>query len=378
MFFTYTIRNLIARRTTVIPTMLAIVTTVAAIVVMQALVAGLLATLSQSGHAENAVVLSRGADSDATSGIAMPIANKVEVLPQIATTGAEAMVSKEFLVGNTFRGPGGAIRTVNTRGVDPIALKLHGVTVENGALPENHALGCVVGKLLVGKLDGFQPGGTVRIGHQMWPITGVLIAPSTQFESELWCDRTALMNETRRPNISVLYARLSSASAQDAFVSAVRAIQEQPLDAFPERVHFQRSSSGVTGYIKAISIISLILAIGATLACINAVYIAFLGRIRELSTLVAMGFTRGRVALITLGESLLMTLIAGFVGLGLGMLVNGRTFSMDEISLIYQARVTAPVVVYGLAVAIAIGVLGAIASIIHSLRLNVLVGLRSF
>jgi putative ABC transport system permease protein len=276
-----------------------------------------------------------------------------------------------------IRLPNGAVRTVNVRGVDPIALQLHNVKLSEGALPENHAQGCVVGKQLVGKLPGFESNGHVPIGQEPWPVTGVLVAPATQFESELWCDRTALMRETRNPNIAVMYVKLTGEGAQDAFKTAVNKIADQPLAAFSEREHFQRASSSVSVYVKAISIISLILAIGATLACINAVYIAFLGRIRELATLVAIGFTRGRIALITLMESLFLTTTSGLVGLALGLLVNGRTMTMDEISLIYHATVTPQVIAYAVAVAVAIGLLGAIASVIHALRLKVLFGLRA-
>jgi putative ABC transport system permease protein len=238
-------------------------------------------------------------------------------------------------------------------------------------------MGCVIGSKLVGKLEGFTTGGKVRIGHQDWPVTGILTAPSTQFESELWCDRTALMNEARRPTISVMYVTLTGANVQDSFKKDVRAIAEQPLDAFPERVHFQRSSGSVDTYVEAVMIISLVLAIGAILACINAVYLAFLGRLREIGTLAAIGYTRRRIAWIALQESLLITTLSGAIGLGLAMLVDGRSFSMEEINLIYSARVSTNVLLIGGGVAIAIGVLGALASVLHALRLNVLASLRA-
>jgi ABC-type antimicrobial peptide transport system permease subunit len=378
MFLSYTLRNLVARRATVLPTMLAIITTVAAITVMQAMVVGLLGTLGDSGSPTNAVVLSFGAEADAQSGIGMPMVQKVSVLPEVGKDNGADLLSPEFLITYKFKVSDGHVRTINVRGVDPIALRVHrGLSIVQGDLPANHALGCVVGSKLVGKLEGFTAGGKIHIGHQDWPVTGILNAPSTQFESELWCDRTALMNEARRPTISVMYVTLTGADAQESFAKGVRAIAEQPLDAFSERVHFQRSSGSVEIYVKAVTIISLVLAIGAILACINAVYLAFLGRIRELATLAAIGYTRRRIAWIALQESLLMTLLSGAAGLGLALLADGHSFSMEEINLVYSARVSTDVLVVGGVVAVAIGVLGALASVVHSLRLNVLTSLRA-
>jgi hypothetical protein len=50
---------------------------------------------------------------------------------------------------------------------------------------------------------------------------------------------------------------------------------------------------------------------------------------------------------------------------------------MEEISLVYTARVTPSVLLIGAVTALAIGLLGAVASVIHSLRMRVLFGLRA-
>lgn len=376
MFFAYTIRGLIVRRATVLPTMLAIIATVAAITIMQALVAGLTSTVTESGQPNNAVVLGAGADSDATSSVPVPQVAKIATMREVARVDNVEQLSAEVVVPNKFKTPDVHIDIVNLRGVDPIALQIHHVSLLQGKLPENHALGCVIGAQQIGRLPNFKVGGTIRIGQRDWPITGVLSAPLTQFESELWCDKTALMNEFKRSANSVVYVRLTGADAQEAFANDVRTLGG--LEAFPEPVHFRRSAASIDVFFDAMTIISLILAIGATLACINAVYLAFLGRIRELATLVAIGFTRWRIAFITLQESLVMTTLAGLIGLGIAFIaVHGRSFGMDEISLVYTARMSPTVLAVGLATTVAIGVLGAVASVIHSLRMKVLFGLRA-
>jgi putative ABC transport system permease protein len=377
MFFAYTIRGLIVRRASVLPTMLAIMVTVAAITIMQALIAGLAGTVAESGQPNNAVVLSAGADSDATSSVPVPAVAKIATLREVARVDNVEQLSAEVVVPKKFKTPDVHIHIVNLRGVDPIALKIHHAAIVQGQLPENHALGCVIGAQQLGRLPSFKLGGTIRIGKRDWPITGVLSAPQTQFESELWCDKTALMDEAKSSANSVVYVRLTGADAQQAFATDVRALG-QSLDSFAEPVHFRRSVSSVDTYFDAMTIISLILAVGATLACVNAVYLAFLSRIRQLATLVAIGFTRWRIALITLQESLVMTVLAGLIGVGVAFLVvNGRSFGMEEISLVYRARMSLPVVLVGIGTTLAIGLLGAVASVIHSLRMRVLVGLRA-
>jgi putative ABC transport system permease protein len=130
-------------------------------------------------------------------------------------------------------------------------------------------------------------------------------------------------------------------------------------------------------YIDAVAQIVIGLMIGAIAACTNAFYSSFLGRMRELATLMAVGYTSVSVALMTFVEGMILTIVSGAVGIGAAFTLNGHTFRHEGLSLYYQAHVTPSVVAMSILVAVVIAVIGGAAVTIQTLRLNVVAALRS-
>jgi putative ABC transport system permease protein len=375
MLFSYTIRNLFERRTTMLPTVLAIAAAVGATVVMLALLEGLTSAVLDAGNPDNAVVLSKGASSEAESRIPTALLPQIKVAPGVAQR--EGAVSAELHAALDFKRPSGILDSIVVRGVDPAAFQVHGGARAEGQALQRGQQGVLIGVRQIDKFEGFHVGGTVLIGRHRWPVVGVLRAPGTKYESELWVDRSALGDELKMKDPSVVYVTLERQDAIGAFTAAIARIPgDAQLEALSERAFYQRTLAPVAIYVHAIMFVVLMLGLGALLASTNAMYAAFLGRIRELATLLAIGYTRRRVAVLLLIESMIIASVGGLIGLAIAATTNGRVISYDAMALIYSARVSVRVVIAGVIGAAVIGLFGNLVSLFQLMRLNVLSALR--
>jgi putative ABC transport system permease protein len=183
------------------------------------------------------------------------------------------------------------------------------------------------------------------------------------------------MHEKQTTDPTVVYVGLTDETAIDGFKTAIA--REPELSAISEKELQGRLLKQMSVFLQALQALIVILAIGAVFACANTMHSAFLARLRELATLRAIGFTPGRIVGLLLQEALIIAGVSGAMGLAVSMAINGRTFAYTELGIVYTATVTPMILATGAAVALVIGVLGAIASVIQAVRLDVLDALRT-
>jgi putative ABC transport system permease protein len=123
-------------------------------------------------------------------------------------------------------------------------------------------------------------------------------------------------------------------------------------------------------------VVIIVLVLGAIFACINLLYASFLDRIRELGTLMAIGYKRSSIAWLVVQEGLLLALAGGALGVGVGYAANGHTMRMNDGQLTYQIHVTLRVLGAGAAVSALIGLLGSFIAAMQALRIDVLRAIR--
>jgi putative ABC transport system permease protein len=379
VFFRYIIRNLIARREAVLPAALAIMAAVGVTTAMLGLLEGLQKALYESGPRLNAIVTSKGVDDEFQTAFPYTTIAQIAVQPGIAkSANGSPMISPEFVSLYRFRSAKG-FQIVTLRGVDPIALEIHsGVRIE-GAFPKPGEQGLVVGSHQLGAIPGFQLGSKVRIGKSQWTVTGVLHAPGTIFDSEVWTDRVALQTEFQRPNtVSVAYVRLTDLAALGPLDAAISRDKTADVSARFER-DFKAANYGssVSSFIKGGLAITLLLGVAAVFTATNTLFALYLGKITELGTLIALGYTRRRVVMLLLEEALLIAFGSGGLGIVLALLSNGHLVSFEGLSLVFSEMITPRVLGAGALATLLIGVLAAIAISVNAWRLDVLDALRS-
>jgi putative ABC transport system permease protein len=121
----------------------------------------------------------------------------------------------------------------------------------------------------------------------------------------------------------------------------------------------------------ALIVAVLALALGAVVV-LNTMAMAMIERRSELGVMVALGWSRARIARLLLGESLATSAIGAAAGVGLGVAAAEAVVHGLDLAVFVVPRVTAWVLVRGLLVGLALGVLGALFAAWRVLRMPLL------
>jgi putative ABC transport system permease protein len=373
MILAYTIRGLWTRRATTAMNLLAVSLAMAAVTVMLALVHGLSSVLTRGGVAENAVVVTEGSLDDAGAALSPERIAAVEVVPGIA----EGRVSPEFVTSVELRLTSGPLDLISIRGVESAAFDVHkNVRLVAGRMPAHGEPGVAVGLRQVGRFEGLTIGGTVPVGRHRWPVLGILAAPGLAAESQLWCDRAALLDELHRSGATVVAVTLKDRASQGAFAAAIRRATNNALEAVDEPAWLARAAAQMAVYLRAVIAAVALLILGAALAAGNAVYSSFLARTRELATLRAIGFSRSRLTAMLVAEGLLIAMVSGVIGLLAGVAAQGHQANFGERSLVFTAEMSGQIIVGTLALAFGVGLIASTVSTLGLLWLPIIRALR--
>jgi putative ABC transport system permease protein len=375
MLLAYSARSLRARWMIIGPTLLAAAGTVAATVVMMAIVEGMFATIDHSGVPLNAVVLARGAVVDAASRVEPSTVNQLSLLPELARmSDGQPGLSAEVLSGVQLK-HGHAIDFVRVRGLEPRGWDLHGAKLIAGKVPDRGTEGLVVGKRRAANDPRLAMGESIRVGRHRWPVVGIFDTSGTVLESELWADRTALAEALNGQPAALVIARAAKDPAELA--KAIDRLPGRPVESITEPAYYRLRMEGLTLYTDLFIALSVVLVVGASLACTNAMYTTVLGRVQEFAVLRTIGFTRAQVAGLVLTESLLLSVLGTVVGLAASSLVHGRELSSTELDLYFTALVSARVAGVGALVGLTIGLFSSTAAIVRVTRISLLQALSS-
>ncbi len=383
--FTYIVRNLVARRLTTVLTAggMALVVYVFATVLM--LSAGLKATLVATGQDDNIIVIRRGAQSEVQSGIDRRQAGIVESLADIDIgQNGERLISKEPVVLiNLPKRASGKPSNVVIRGIAPTALALR----PNAKIVEGRMFQPGTSEIITGRAiaDGFRGAGlgeTLRFASRDWTVVGVFDAERTGFDSEIWGDSEQFLQAFRRVGFSSLLFKLANPERFDAVKETIEADPRLTLEAKRETRFYADQSETLARFISILgTTISIIFSIGAIIGAMITMYASVASRTAEIGTLRALGFSRGSIMIAFLGESLLLGLLGGVIGLiGAAFMqtlsistTNFQTFA----ELAFRFVMTPDIVVAALLFALAMGFIGGFLPAARAARLKIVDALRA-
>lgn len=385
IFFSYSLRNLWARRLTTFLTAagMALVVFVFAAVLM--LDAGLKKSIVSTGSDDNVVVIRRGSETEVQSGIERHAVAVAESMPEIALgPGGVPLASREMVVLIALNSKAeNAPSNVTVRGVGALAMALRPqVKLRAGRMfrPSSHEV--VVGKSINKKFKGAALGDRIRFGGLDWTVVGILEADGSGFESEIWGDAEQLMPVFRRPVYSSVLLRLKQ---PDAFAALKTALETDPrftLEAKRERQYYADQSEAMSSFINILGMtLTAIFSIGAIIGAMITMYAAVASRTSEIGTLRALGFRRATVLGAFLAESLFLSLIGGAAGLllaSLMQLVTVSTMNFQSFAeLAFSFDLTLPIVIKVLLFSLLMGFLGGFLPAARAARLNIVAALRS-
>jgi putative ABC transport system permease protein len=378
----YGIRNLFRRPTRSALTLAALTTVVLLVLVVVAFIRGLESSLAVSGDPRVVLVYSIGAAADIENS-AIPARTAALLsasLDGVSNRFGMTYVAPELYIGTkvqaTEDSPGmfGIVR-----GVTPATpLLRRQVQMLEGEWPAAGEI--LVGRLTAAKL-GCDPqllevGKTIRFDGRAWRISGRFTAGGAAFESEIWATLADLQNALKRQDLSLVAVGLTpDASPADVEMFCkerpdleLQGVQETAYYASLQK-HYQP--------VRMLGWVVVFLVAGAgVFAGLNTMYGAVVGRVRELSTLQAVGFRRRSIAISLIQEATLLSMTASLLAAAIALfLVNGTAvrFTMGAFAL----RVDSLALLVGCGTGLLLGIVGAIPPAVKAMRFPIVEGLKA-
>ena len=383
--FTYIARNLWTRRLTTALTAsgMALVVFVFAAVLM--LDAGLKKTLVGTGSWDNAILLRQGAQTEIQSGVSRDQAALIETLPEVARDNAgRPLSSKEIvvLIGAPKKGDTKP-QNVIVRGLAPVGIELRPqVKILEGRWFQPGASEIVVGKSVNAGFANMAVGDTLRFAARDWRIVGVFDGQSSGFDSEAWGDVEQLGQAFRRVAYSSMIVKLVDDDALVRLQKAIEGDVRLKLDVKAEPAFYEEQSKALSTFLSILGLtLSIIFSIGAVIGAAITMYSSVASRIGEIGTLRALGFRRASILVAFLGESLLLALVGGLIGLiaaSFLQLFTVSTLNFASFSqLAFGFHLTPAIVIQSLLFAIAMGFIGGFLPSFKAARMEIVDSLRA-
>lgn len=378
----YGIRNLFRRPTRSALTLAALSTVVLLVLVVVGFIRGLERSLAVSGDSRVVLVYSIGAAADIeNSAIPARTASLLSAsLEGIDRRFGMTYVSPELYIGTkVLTDPDGPGMFGIVRGVSPTApLLRRQVQMIEGSWPGNGEV--LIGRLTAAKL-GCDPrrlevGQTIHFDGHAWKISGRFAAGGAAFESEIWAPLADLQTALKRQDVSLVAIGLSRGAevadvelfCKERYDLELQAIGEMNYYASLQK-HYQP--------VRMLGWLVVFLVAGAgVFAGLNTMYGAVVGRIRELSTLQAVGFRRRAIVLSLIQEAVLLSMAASLLAAVIALwLVNGTAvrFTMGAFAL----RIDSTAILVGCGTGLMLGIVGAIPPAIKAMRCAVVEGLKA-
>jgi putative ABC transport system permease protein len=382
----YNVRNLMVRKVSTAMTVLVICLVVTVFLFVLSLWNGVNRTLSTNASDRNVITMRVGAQSEMQSVIARDSADVIRSLPGIERgAGGQPLVSPELLFLVNVPKIDGGNTNLQVRGTSPAGMELRpSIKIVEGRMFRPGTNEAVVSKILPTRIAGVKIGDTLKTGSYRWPIVGYFDASGSAYDSEVWTDVADLQAQTKRPIYSIVYVRTADSDSARRYAEAVKGDQRLKFEGKTERKYFEEQM--VTGApIKVLAIlVGLFTAIGAAFGAMNTMYAQVSARVREIGTLRAIGFSRRSVLVSFVLEALVLCLAGGVLGTALAFVLfnlvitkptgtmNFRTFS----EILFNFRITPPLVLGGLAFSLLMGVFGGFFPAARAARLKITTALR--
>lgn len=381
----YSIRNLLRRKLTTSFTVfgMALVVFVFSAVIM--LTEGLRQTLVKTGDYDNVVVLRRSSQAEMQSVIDREQANIIETIEEIKV-GQEGrrLISKEVVTLISLdKKSTGKPSNVTIRGIDENSFLLRkGLRLDKGRMPITATNEIIVGKSIAKNFLNVKIGNYITFGGRSWLVVGIFDAGNRGFDSEIWCDANQLMQAFRRGAYSTIIFKLNDDKLFGKVKEKIETDPRLTLDAKREVKYYEEQSEVMANFINYLGIsMTLIFSTGAILGAMITMYTAVANRENEIGTLRAIGFSKKKILITFLMESILIS----FLGLLLGLFfssflqfytistLNWQTFS----ELAFKFKLTPKIILYSMAFATFMGVSGGLLPAIRASRKNIIEVLRT-
>jgi putative ABC transport system permease protein len=379
----YNFRNLVVRKTTTLMTAAGIAMTVAVLLAVLALVAGLQSAFDSTGDPLHVLVMRKGGNSELTSLLTQQQFQIVKIFPGIATGhDGQPLASLEVVSvinlpnADNPNGMNITLRGLATRGIEMRKLKL---TAGRWFQPGQREV--TVGKATAKRYPNAQLGKQLRFGKGLWTVVGIMDSGGGAVDSEIFGDGAQVASDFNRPDT---YSSALLQATDEVTAAALKKSLEDDrrlnVTVMSEKEYYEAQTISARP-VKFLGIfVCIIMAIGSCFAAMNTMYAAVARRAKEVGTLRILGFTRGSITLSFLIESLLLSLLGGLLACVITLPLNGVTTGMGNFVTFsetsFNFRVGPEVMAIGIVFSLILGALGGFLPARHAAKKEILAALR--
>ena len=341
---------------------------VAVLISVLAMAVGFARTMAGTGRADRAIIVSAGAQDEATSSIPREEVTRILAAPGIRhTASGEPIADAELLV--QFQVPRKTDHkpvNVALRGVGKSARALRPeVRLIKGRMfrPGLHEV--IVGRNAEAQYGDLSTGSHVRFAGGEWRVIGVFASlGASSLDSGALGDAETVMTAFHHNWFNSVTALLDSPGSLGQLQSALAADPTLHVQVHRESEYFASQSRPLNVLLEFVGyFVGSMMAVGAVFGALNAMYSAVSSRAREIATLRAMGFGGGAVMISVLVEALMLAFAGAIIGSLLAwLLFNGHVTSISPNSIgtqtAFALAVTPGLVGLGIVWAFVIGGVG--------------------
>jgi putative ABC transport system permease protein len=379
----YNLRNLVVRKTTTIMTALGIALTVAVLLSVLALVAGLRTAFESTGDPAQVLVMRKGATAELNSGMTRAVFQDMKFKQGIAVdANRQPLASLEIVtVINLASVDSPAGMNVTLRGLLPVGIQMRHLSILQGRWFQTGHREVVVGKNIAKRYPGAQLGKQLRFGKGLWDVVGVMDGGQSAVNSEIFGDLGQVSSDfDRQDGLSSVLLRATDTATVPALINSLNDDQRLNVDAMTERSYYEsQTNSGAPLQFLGI-FVSIIMAVGSSFAAMNTMYASVARRSKEIGTLRVLGFSRGSILLSFFLESLLPSLFGGLLGCILVLPLNGITTGIGSFvtfsEIAFNFRVTPQIMIAGVLFALFMGAVGGLFPARMAAKKEILTALR--
>ena len=369
------------------PTLVILVGLAGVVAVFTALLAmaeGFASTLESTGRQDVALVLRGGSSAELNSGLSRNQGTLVKQAPGVRQDASgRPLASGELIVIAELMKTGEKLGSnITVRGVEPAAFALRPqLRVVEGRSFQPGLRELIVGRGVARQFQGVGIGETLRMRGSDWAVVGIFESGDAN-ESELWADVEVVQTTFNRLGFSAIRLQLNDAPAMQQVKDALSADPRLNVDVETEQQYYSGQTRQFRETIGMLAgVVTLIMALGATFAALNTMYAAVATRAREIATLRAIGFGGTPVVVSVMLESLLLALVGGLIGALLAFVLFNNmavsTLGTNFTQVVFRFAVTPELVLNGLIIAIAIGIVGGFLPALRAARQPVTTAMRA-
>ncbi len=380
---TYNVRNLIVRKTTTIMTAAGVAMTVAVLLAVLGLVAGLRTAFASTGDPSHVLIMRKGGNAELTSIFTPEQFQIVKSFPGIATgPDGQPVASMEVVTiinlpnADSPLGNNLTLRGLSQRGIEMRHLKL---IAGRWFRPGEREV--TVGKGIAKRYPRAQIGQQLKFGRGLWTVVGVMDAGDSAVNSEIFADGNQVAQDFNRPDAySSALVQATSPSTARALQQALEADRRLNVTVMSEKAYYDAQTVSARPVQFLGFFVCVIMAVGSCFAAMNTMYAAVARRSKEIGTLRILGFKKGSILLSFLFESMLLSLVGGVLACLIVLPLNTVTTSLGNFVTFsetnFNFRIGPAVMLTGLVFSMILGALGGLLPARQAARKEILTALR--